>query len=86
MNDRETIVHIITAMLYYDRAMKSQGTPTNPQDLGCIVDVAKIALFPHVSDQTIEEIGAEVLLMDKKLNEIMKRTVEFGGPQQEISR
>ena len=29
MNDRETIVHIITAMLYYDRAMKSQGTPTN---------------------------------------------------------
>ncbi|MBT4327240.1 MAG: hypothetical protein HOD60_10115 [Candidatus Nitrosopelagicus sp.] len=86
MNDRETIVHIITAMLYYDRAMKSQGTPMTPQDLGCIVDIAKIALFPHVSDEVIEEIGAEVLLMDKKLNEIMKRTVEFGGPQQEISR
>ena len=66
--------------------MKSQGTPMTPQDLGCIVDIAKIALFPHVSDEVIEEIGAEVLLMDKKLNEIMKRTVEFGGPQQEISR
>lgn len=86
MNDRETIVHIMTAMLYYDRAMKSQGTPTNPQELGCIVDVVKIALFPHVSDQTIEEIGAEVLLLDRKLTDIMKRTVEFGGPQQEISR
>ena len=86
MNDRETIVHIITAMLYYDRAMKSQGTPMTPQDLGCIVDVAKIALFPHVSDQTIEEIGADVLLMDKKLLDIMKRTVEYEGPQPEISR
>ena len=73
-------------MLYYDRAMKSQGTPMTPQDLGCIVDIAKIALFPHVSDEVIEEIGAEVLLMDKKLTDILKRTVEFGGPQQEISR
>ena len=86
MNDRETIVHIITAMLYYDRAMKSQGTPMTPQDLGCIVDVAKIALFPHVSDQTIGEIGEEVLLMDKKLLDIMKRTVEYEGPQPEISQ
>ena len=86
MNDRETIVHIMTSLLYYDRAMKSQGTPTSPDELGCIVDVAKIAMFPHISDQTIQEIGQEVLLMDKKLTDIMKRTVEFGGPQQEISR
>ena len=84
MNDRETIVHFMTAMLYYDRAMKSQGTPTNPQELGCILDVAKIALFPHISDQAIEEIGEDVLLMDKKLLDIMKRTVEYEGPQPEI--
>ena len=86
MNDRETIVHIITAMLYYDRAMKSQGTPTNPQELGCILDIAKIALFPHISDQAIEEIGEDVLLMDKKLLDIMTRTVEYDGPQPEISQ
>jgi hypothetical protein len=86
MNDREVIVHFMTAMLYYDRAMKSHGTPTNPQELGCILDVVKIALFPHVSDQTIGEIGEEVLLMDKKLLDIMKRTVEYEGPQPEISQ
>ena len=86
MNDRETIVHIMTSLLYYDRAMKSQGTPTSPDELGCIVDVAKIAMFPRISDQTIEEIGQEVLLMDKKLIDIMQRISDYGGPQGEISQ
>lgn len=86
MNDREVIVQTMTALLYYDRAMKSLGTPTNPEELGCLLNVVKIALFPHVSDQTVEEIGEQILFMDKKLIDIMQRTVEYGGPQPEISQ
>ena len=86
MNDREVIVQTLTALLYYARAMKGLGTPVTPQEVGCIFDIAKIALFPHVSDQTIGEISQQVLLVDKKMLDIMQRTVEYDGPQQEISQ
>jgi hypothetical protein len=86
MNDREVIVQTLTALVYYDRAMKGLGTPITRQELGVLFDVVKIAVFPHVSDQTIGEISQQVLLMDKKLLDIMQRTVEYDGPQPEISQ
>ena len=86
MNDREVIVQTLTALVYYDRAMKGLGTSVTRQELGVLFDVVKIALFPHVSDQTIGEISQQVLLMDKKLLDIMQRTVEYDGPQPEISQ
>ena len=86
MNDREVIVQTLTALVYYDRAMKGLGTPATPEELGVLFNIVKIALFPHVSDQTIGEITQQVLLMDKKLLDIMTRTVEYDGPQPEISQ
>ena len=84
MNDRETVVQIMTTILYFDRAMTSLGTPVTSDDLGCMLNVIKIALFPHVSDKTIEEIHKQVFLMDKKILDIMQKTMSFDGPQWEI--
>lgn len=84
MNDREIIVQTISTILYCAKAMGNQGTPLEEGESGCLMETFKIALFPHVSDDTIGEISKQVLLLDKKLIDVMQKTADYDGPQPEI--
>jgi hypothetical protein len=48
------------------------------------METFRIALYPHVSIDDFREISTEVIRMDKKLMDIMKKVADYDGPQQEI--
>ncbi len=86
MNDREVIVQTTCTILYYARAMNNSGTPLEDGEVQCLMETFRIALYPHVSIDDFRETSTEVIRMDKKLMDIMKKVVDYDGPQPEIQQ
>ena len=86
MNDRETLIHIITSLLNYKKYSALTSDKLDNEGLNFLLHSYKIALFPHVSDDFVKEMFHEVIEADNRLVNLGNKMETYYDETEEVQR
>ena len=86
MNNRETLIHIITSLLCYKKYSESTGTKLGNEEMGILLESYRMALFPHVSEIFVKKIFDEVIVADKRMSDLGNKMVKYYDTMEEVQR
>ena len=86
MNDRESLIHIITSLLNYKKYSALTSDKLDNEGLNFLLHSYKIALFPHVSDDFVKEMFHEVIEADDRISNIGRKMETYHSGTEEVQR
>jgi hypothetical protein len=86
MNDRESLIHIITSLLNYKKYSALTSDKLDNKGLNFLLHSYKIALFPHVSDDFVKEMFHEVIEADNRLVNLGNKMEQYYDETEEVQR